>query len=214
MTYVKKYATIVFISLLFLAGMYWFMARETTPKPGESIPDLGRDHVADSTPVTYNSNPPTSGPHNSQWEKAGIYDKPLNERKLIHSLEHGYIIISYNCDYKKQSNLRWPVVGKVSAHVDENDKFIEEANNASAASHLDLSKWKGDVNCQQLVTNLTDLANKKRVWKLVVVPRPNLDNRIALTAWTRLDKFYDFNEARIVAFIDAYRDRGPEKTME
>lgn len=210
----KKYIIIAALTLLFLGGIYLLGLRESGPKPGQAIPDLGRDHVPDSTPATYNSNPPTSGPHNTQWEKAGIYEEPLNDRKLIHSLEHGYIIISYNCDYKKQSKLQWPFVGNVSAHVDENDKFVEEDKNASAASHLDLSKWKDDADCQKLVTNLTNLAKKKRVWKLIVVPRPKLDNRIALTAWTRLDKFYDFDEKRITAFIDAFRDRGPEQTME
>ena len=32
-----------------------------------------------------------------------------------------------------------------------------------------------------------------------------MKTRIALTAWTRLDTFDEFDENRIVRFIDAYR---------
>jgi len=44
----------------------------------------------------------------------------------------------------------------------------------------------------------------KKYIHLVLAPYPDMDNRIALTAWTRLDKFNDFDEARIDQFIEAY----------
>ena len=37
-----------------------------------------------------------------------------------------------------------------------------------------------------------------------------MSNRIALTAWTHLDSFDDFDESRIVEFIEYYRNKGPE----
>jgi hypothetical protein len=33
---------------------------------------------------------------------------------------------------------------------------------------------------------------------------PYMDSRIALTAWGRIDKFDQFDESRVVGFIDAY----------
>ncbi len=39
---------------------------------------------------------------------------------------------------------------------------------------------------------------------LIIAPYPQMDTRIALTAWTRLEKLNDFDEARIDRFIDAY----------
>jgi hypothetical protein len=39
---------------------------------------------------------------------------------------------------------------------------------------------------------------------LILAPYPQLDSRIALTAWTRLDKFNEFDESRIDRFIEAY----------
>jgi hypothetical protein len=39
----------------------------------------------------------------------------------------------------------------------------------------------------------------------VLAPYPGLDQCIALTAWTRIDKLDQFDERRVVRFIDAYR---------
>lgn len=213
---ITKYLIVGLISLLIVGGLFWFIKKESVPKPGQSLPELGRDHVPESTKVDYNSNPPTSGSHSEQWEKPGIYDKPLNDLKLVHSLEHGYIIISYNCDFKKKESSNLEFITRANAH--EEDKVATDSSgnklDASASGYLEIADWKNDKDCQKLVTQLSDVAQKKGLQKLIVVPRPNLDNRIALTAWTRLDKFYDFEEKRIVTFIDEFRDQGPEKTME
>jgi Protein of unknown function (DUF3105) len=40
---------------------------------------------------------------------------------------------------------------------------------------------------------------------VVLAPYPGMKHRIALTAWTRMDAFDDFDEARIQRFIKAYR---------
>lgn len=38
-----------------------------------------------------------------------------------------------------------------------------------------------------------------------MAPYPKLDTKIALTAWTRIDKFNDFDEERIQKFIKAFK---------
>lgn len=48
------------------------------------------------TSVTYNSNPPTSGPHYPYPAGWGIYKNPPADEFLVHNLEHGGVIISYN----------------------------------------------------------------------------------------------------------------------
>lgn len=72
----------------------------------EAYPEQSRDHIQRGAPHDpYNSNPPTSGPHyadrpNMLQVQAGFYDDsdaPLDE-DLVHSEEHGYVIIWYNCD--------------------------------------------------------------------------------------------------------------------
>lgn len=70
-----------------------------TALPGTPIPDLGQEHVPESQRVTYNSNPPTSGAHHATPAAWGIYNKqPSIDERLVHNLEHGGIVISYNPD--------------------------------------------------------------------------------------------------------------------
>lgn len=64
--------------------------------PGTRIPDLGQLHVQVATPVTYNSNPPTSGPHYPYPAGWGIYKNSPADEFLVHNLEHGGVTISYN----------------------------------------------------------------------------------------------------------------------
>ena len=73
--------------------------------PGTPIPNWGYIHVAVGTPVTYNSNPPTSGPHYPYPAGWGIYKNPPADEFLVHNLEHGGVIISYNPDRIKGQEL-------------------------------------------------------------------------------------------------------------
>lgn len=61
----------------------------------KTYPIEGRTHT--DKPVTYKSNPPTSGNHSPTWAEDGIYD-PGNEpakENYVHSLEHGRIQFQY-----------------------------------------------------------------------------------------------------------------------
>jgi hypothetical protein len=55
-------------------------------------------HVPEGTVITYNSNPPSSGPHYPVWANFQEYMAPLDEGYLVHSLEHGAIALLYKCD--------------------------------------------------------------------------------------------------------------------
>ena len=58
--------------------------------------------------------------------------------------------------------------------------------------------------CPYLVAQLTAIVPRDET-QVILAPYPGMRTRIALTAWTRLDAFDDFDEARIVRFIRAYR---------
>jgi hypothetical protein len=58
--------------------------------------------------------------------------------------------------------------------------------------------------CPELVAQLRAILNRYPDGVLLA-PYPGMDARIALTAWTRIDKFNEFDEARIIRFIEAYR---------
>jgi hypothetical protein len=71
-------------------------------KPSRELPGLktfaeeGRDHVADGSVITYKTDPPTSGPHYPVPTNPGFYTDPQPAGALVHSLEHGNIVIYYN----------------------------------------------------------------------------------------------------------------------
>lgn len=64
----------------------------------ESPENLGGQHVPEGTAITYNSNPPSSGPHYPVWANFKEYSTPLDEGYLVHSLEHGAVALLYKCD--------------------------------------------------------------------------------------------------------------------
>jgi len=67
---------------------------------GQVVPDEGRQHVQAGTQVTYQHQPPTSGSHYSQagiapvaWQTIGT----LQPEVWVHNLEHGGVVVLYNC---------------------------------------------------------------------------------------------------------------------
>lgn len=86
--------------LTILGVMVWQGIR---PAAGEAVNIMKSDpHLpTDSDPGQYNSDPPTSGLHYATEAQAGFYDENIYTYPagyLVHNLEHGYVIIWYNCD--------------------------------------------------------------------------------------------------------------------
>jgi hypothetical protein len=63
----------------------------------QSWPDEGANHFEPGTALTYCTSPPSSGDHYSAWAAYRIYDKPVPYGYLVHSLEHGAVVILYKC---------------------------------------------------------------------------------------------------------------------
>jgi hypothetical protein len=59
--------------------------------------DEGSDHVRDCGKVTYGSNPPSSGTHYDSWANYKEYLEPIPQGFWVHNLEHGAVVITYNC---------------------------------------------------------------------------------------------------------------------
>ena len=71
---------------------YPYPAQFFPPDPG------GRTHFAQGeTYNDYNSNPPTSGPHTAAVAP-GVYDVPVPKESAVHNMEHGQVVVWYNCD--------------------------------------------------------------------------------------------------------------------
>jgi hypothetical protein len=72
---------------------------------GTPIPLLEVKHIPEGEKVKYNSNPPTSGKHYALEAEWGIYNVAPVDEKLVHNLEHGGIVISYNPEKIKGEEL-------------------------------------------------------------------------------------------------------------
>jgi len=59
----------------------------------QTVPDGGNAHVANAV---YGTEFPTTGPHDPTWINPGVYSREQSPAKLVHSLEHGMIVIYYD----------------------------------------------------------------------------------------------------------------------
>ena len=100
------------VAVVVAAGIIGFLVvreRQSPAEPGIAsnvtatdmrVPDEGRNHVPNGEPVQYNHYPPSSGAHWSApaapvpW---GVYSEPVPPEVWVHNLEHGGIVVLYNC---------------------------------------------------------------------------------------------------------------------
>lgn len=110
-TETKIIGGIALVSVLIIAGATILLTGQSQkeqeklgkPLSGTEVPIQGAGHVPDGTQIQYNSNPPTSGPHYNNPQPAGIYDNPVPDGNLVHSMEHGAGILWYRPDLSKDT---------------------------------------------------------------------------------------------------------------
>jgi len=59
---------------------------------------MSAQHVPEGTDITYDSNPPSSGPHYPIWAAYQTYAKPIARGYYVHDMEHGAVVFLYKCD--------------------------------------------------------------------------------------------------------------------
>ncbi|MFQ5972084.1 MAG: DUF3105 domain-containing protein [Alphaproteobacteria bacterium] len=62
----------------------------------ETEPSDGRRHLDPGERHSYAARYPTSGPHEPVWVRAGFYDEAQPPTRLVHSMEHGNVVIYYD----------------------------------------------------------------------------------------------------------------------
>jgi hypothetical protein len=63
----------------------------------ENHPVEGCYHVPCPPASSYATRPPSSGDHDGNWPDFHTYPQPVPWANLVHALEHGAIVIVYNC---------------------------------------------------------------------------------------------------------------------
>ncbi|HWB72932.1 MAG TPA: DUF3105 domain-containing protein [Egibacteraceae bacterium] len=97
-------------------------------------PDLGTGHIggqelaANPPEAIYPDRPASSGRHIGSVANSGVYDQPVDERFLVHNLEHGYVVVYYDDDLPP-------------AAVEELTSFVSEQ--LGAFPKLVAAPWQG-----------------------------------------------------------------------
>jgi hypothetical protein len=103
----KVFIGIGLLTLIIIVGGVWFSDKEgiknqeklSKSMMGEKMADEGAVHIArDKAHAPYKSNPPTSGPHWVGVAGPGIKDKPVPDELVLHSMEHGAVVVWYRED--------------------------------------------------------------------------------------------------------------------
>jgi hypothetical protein len=79
------------------ATVHEFHPDASCPVTIASYPLLAAMHVAIPSNIQWNSNPPSSGPHYPVWAAYGQSHAPVPRGYYVHDLEHGAIVLLYNC---------------------------------------------------------------------------------------------------------------------
>jgi len=149
-------------------------------------PNEGATHV-DCLPVpTYGTNPPSSGNHYMIWADYKTYPTPVPWGHLVHSLEHGAIVIVYNCPGPDGCPAE---VARAQAMIDGLPYPLDPADVDVAGGTACASDTKG---------------------RIILAPDPTLDVRWAASAWTWTLRASCFDEATFSAFARAHYAQGSE----
>lgn len=62
------------------------------------IPVNSKNHVGACESVTYGTNPPSGGDHDSTWAAYKTYERPVRREHYVHNLEHGAVVLAHACD--------------------------------------------------------------------------------------------------------------------
>ena len=155
--------------------------------PGEHFPSQGHCHIGQGCPprpddyarYPYNSDPPTSGPHQERFPTQFINPGVLPNRILVHLMEHTNVVLLYNPN----------TAGALADHLRDYAVQYDEP-----FSHLMTPQTPGADVGEQL----------EQAQGVFVAPDPLLHHPIALVAWTRLQFLDTFDPTKIDAFVHAY----------
>ena len=115
----------------------------------EEFPEEGNAHV--ETTVDYGTNPPTSGDHHPIPAEDGAYTGAPDTEALVHSLEHGRIVIQFD------PAARDSVKGDLKALFDELQyHVILTPNETGMPFEVAATAWTHSLGCRQMNERVFD----------------------------------------------------------
>ena len=163
----------------------------------DTPPLLESPHVPLGTDVTYSSNPPSSGPHYAIWAAFQEFAAPVDRRYYVHDLEHGAIVLLYNC--------------ALLPGADGGGDASDAADGGDAATS----------SCDALVQDLRSVMNALPVdplctvdggplRRVVLTPDPLLTVPVAAAAWGWTYRAQCFDRGTLDAFARDHYAHAPE----
>ncbi len=160
-------------------------------RPGFAVAVQGRTHSENCSTQSYNSSPPTSGCHRG----SGVVSYGVNSSELpldlqIHNLEHGGVIIHY-----RSSGLQ-AVSENTIADIESFVRNLRQED--TRYCRVISAPYSGDFAAPEANAGDVDIEAQ----------------RIAVTSWGRMMFLEDFNSDRVLAFINAHINNGPEDVAD
>ena len=109
------------------------------PQPGEYVTSQGNAHVTEAQmgQFTYNTIPPTSGPHLGSLARWGVHDEPIPNELQVHNLEDGGVIVHYDCSEGCPD-----LVAQLEAIVEHYEEGVILAPNLDMDTRIALTAWQ------------------------------------------------------------------------
>lgn len=135
-----------------------------------------------------------------QWETGsqGEFVPSMGNR---HVGPHEVGLTKYNSD-PPTSGPHFPSIAHWGVHENPIPKELQVHNLEDGGVLVQHNCPPASEECRSLIGKLTQIV--RRYDHAILAPYPGMSHKIALTAWSRIDKFNDFDERRIVRFIEAY----------
>ena len=184
----------VLVAVALIAGAVWLLyshLRTTIagPQPAPSViasrhyPSQGHQghqpgDLKRYANFRYSSDPPSSGFHREIFSSGFVNADPLPKVVQVHLLEHGNILLQYNCVCPRTS----AALAEIAQEFDS--RLLPAGTSEPSPDQLKNAEEGG-------------LA-------VVVAPYPTMSHTIALTAWTRLTTMDSVNKADIISFINRW----------
>lgn len=104
---------------------------------------LAPPHIQPPAKGTYNSVPPTSGPHYPAPAPAGVYDEPIANELQVHNLEHGHVMVQHRGLTEEQ-------VAALRRIVESDPRMVVMAPYPDMVPRLALTAWGRIQTCDEV----------------------------------------------------------------
>jgi Protein of unknown function (DUF3105) len=109
----------------------------------DSPRDEGAQHTEDN--VSYKTNPPTSGDHNPVPAQDGVYIESPRVEQLVHSLEHGRIVLQFDRDAPDETK-----AGLQALYEEDPAHVILTVNATGMPYEVAATAWTQSLTCEDL----------------------------------------------------------------